>query len=379
MTKEKKKKFIPVFDPEIGKEEIKNVISALKAKEISGLFGTFLPKFEQDFAKYCQCQYGIAVNSGTSALDIAVAALGLKTGDEVLVSTFTNMATFFAVLRSGAKAIPVDIEADTLNIDPKLIEAKITPKTKALVIVHIYGHPCDMDPILEIVKKHNLYLIEDCAEAHGALYKGKKMGSFGDLSCFSFYANKVITTGEGGMITTNNAQLAEKCRSLRSLAFGKKNKFMHEDIGFGMRLTNLQAGIGCAQLKRIEKIIAKKQAIAKYYSSKLKDIKGIQIPVQKVYARNIYWMYCILINDEFGISRDKLSEELYQKGIETRPAFIPFNQQEIFIKKGLTKESDCPIANNAGARGLYLPSSTLLTKKEMEYVVNSIREIKQKL
>lgn len=379
MKSKKSKKFIPVFDPEIGKEELKNVTLALKSKEISGSFGSFLPKFEQEFAKYCQCQYGVAVNSGTSALDIAVMALGLKSGDEVLVSTFTNMATFFAVLRSGAKAIGIDVESDTLNIDPKLIESKITPKTKAIVIVHIYGHPCDMDPIMAIVKKHNLYLIEDCAEAHGALYKGKKIGSFGDLACFSFYANKVITTGEGGMITTNNPQLAEKCRSLRSLAFGKKNKFMHEDIGFGMRLTNLQAGIGLAQLKKIEKIIAKKKAIAKYYSSQLKNIKGIQLPVQKEYARNIYWMYCILVNEEFGISRDKLSEELFKKGIETRFAFVPFNQQEIFIKKGLTKENDCPIANNAGARGLYLPSSTLLSKKDMDYVISAIKEIKAKI
>jgi len=379
MKSKKSKKFIPVFDPEIGKEELKNVTLALKSKEISGSFGSFLPKFEDEFAKYCQCQYGIAVNSGTSALDIAVMALGLKSGDEVLVSTFTNMATFFAVLRSGAKAIGIDVESDTLNIDPKLIESKITPKTKAIVIVHIYGHPCDMDPIMAIVKKHNLYLIEDCAEAHGALYKGKKIGSFGDLACFSFYANKVITTGEGGMITTNNPQLAEKCRSLRSLAFGKKNKFMHEDIGFGMRLTNLQAGIGLAQLKKIEKIIAKKKAIAKYYSSQLKNIKGIQLPVQKEYARNIYWMYCILVNEEFGISRDKLSEELFKKGIETRFAFVPFNQQEIFIKKGLTKENDCPIANNAGARGLYLPSSTLLSKKDMDYVISAIKEIKAEI
>jgi len=366
---------IPVSEPIIAKEEIQNILSALRAKAISGLYGDYINKFENGFARYSQCAYGIATNSGTSALHLAVAALGIGNNDEVLVSTFTNMATFFSVLYQGARPVPIDIEPDTWNINPALIEKKITKKTKAILVVHIYGHPCDMDPILKIARKYGLFVIEDCAEAHGATFKGKKVGSLGDVGCFSFYANKIVTTGEGGMLTTNNKKIADKAKSLKSLAFGDKNKFMHQDIGFGYRMTNLQAAIGCAQFKKIENVISMKRRIAKYYSDNLADVPRLQLPVEKSYAKNVYWMYHIVLHKDCGITRDLFMRKLAGRGIETRESFIPYNMQRLFIKRGWTRLSECPVANYVAKNGLYIPSGPKLSTKELCYVVTSIKEI----
>ncbi len=366
---------IPVYKPILGKKEREYVLSALADGSISGLHGEYIDKFEKDFSHYSDCSYGVATNSGTTALHLALASLGISEKDEVLVSSFTNMATFFSVLYQGAKPIPIDIEVDTWNINPPLIEEKINKKTRAILVVHIYGHPVDMDPILKVAKKYGLYVIEDCAEAHGALYKGRKVGSLGDVGCFSFYANKIITTGEGGMITTNNAEVANKVQSLKGLAFGASNKFMHADIGFGYRMTNLQAAIGCAQLEKIEKIIDKKRKIAHYYTENLKDISGLQLPVEKPYAKNVYWMYHVVINEEFGLPREVIMKKLKDHGIETREAFIPYNMQEIFIRRGWVRGDECPVANHVAKNGFYIPSSPLLKKEELEYIVNKIKDI----
>jgi perosamine synthetase len=366
---------IPVFEPSIGKKEIDFVIKALKEKAISGSYGEFVGKFETEFARYCNCRYGVATNSGTTALHLALACLGITSGDEVLVSTFTNMATFFAVLYQDATPIPVDIEPDTWNIEPKLIRKKITKKTKAILVVHIYCHPCDMGPIIDIAKKYGLYVIEDCAEAHGATYKGKKVGCLGDIGCFSFYANKVITTGEGGMLVTNNKKIAEKAMSLKSLAFGKKNKFMHQDIGFGYRMSNIQAALGYAQLERIENIISKKRKIAQFYNQYLKSIPGLQLPVEKSYAKNVYWMYHVVLHKKFGMSRNLVIDKLKKFGIETRESFVPFNQQRIFIKKGLVTGNECLVANYVGKNGFYLPSSPDLSRENLNYIVDKIKKL----
>lgn len=366
---------IPVSSPFLDKAETEYVLSALSQGAISGYYGDYIDRFEKEFSNYSDCSHGIATNSGTTALHLALASLSLGAKDEVLVSSFTNMATCFAVLYQNAVPIPIDIEPDTLNIDPRLIEDKITGRTKAILVVHIYGHPVDMDPIRRIAKKYGLYIIEDCAEAHGALYKGQKVGSLGDAGCFSFYANKIITTGEGGMVTTNNAGLANKARSLKSLAFGANNKFMHESIGFGYRMTNLQAAIGCAQIQKIEKIIDKKRKIAQYYNENLKDIDGLQLPVEKSYARNVYWMYHVVINQESGVSRDVLMKKLTDCGIETREAFIPYNMQEVFIRKGWVRGDECPNANYAAKNGFYIPSGALLSEKELEYIVTTIKRL----
>ena len=368
---------ISVSQPFLDEEETNYVLSALADGAISGLYGQYIDKFEEDFSRYSGCSYGIATNSGTSALHLALAASGIGNKDEILVSSFTNMATFFAVLYQGARPIPVDIEPDTWNINPALIEEKITEKTKAILVVHIYGHPADMDPILRIAKSYGLYVIEDCAEAHGALYKGQKVGSLGDVGCFSFYANKIITTGEGGMVTTNNVEIADKARSLKSLAFGVNNKFMHEDIGFGYRMTNLQAAIGCAQLKKIDEIIDKKRKIAHYYDENLRGIPGLQRPIEKNRAKNVYWMYHVVLHEEFKFPRDLVMEKLNEYGIETREAFIPYNMQEIFIRKGWVNGNECPVSNYVAKNGFYIPSSPLLGKKELEYIVSKIKDIQK--
>lgn len=366
---------IPVSQPFINNDERKLVNEAINKKEISGFCGKFINEFEKGFAEYSDCRYGVSTTSGTTALHLALAVLKIGPGDEVLTSTFTNMATFFAVLYTGAKPVPVDIEPDTWNLNPLLLEKKITRKTKAILVAHIYGHPVDMDPVLAVAKKYNLFVVEDCAEAHGSEYKGKKVGSLGDIGCFSFYANKIITTGEGGMITTNNKQYADRARMLKSLAFGNKNKFMHQDIGFNFRMTNLQAALGCAQLKKIEFVIKKKRDIAAFYIKHFKNIKDLQLPVEKPYAKNVYWMFHIVLRGVLKNKRHILMSALERKGIETREAFVPYNSQEIFIKRKLTKKSDCPIANIIGKNGFYLPSGPILSAKELLYVVDNVKSI----
>lgn len=367
---------IPVSTPFLGKEEEQLVAEAVSAGEISGTFGKFLPKFENDFARYVGCEYGVATSNGTVALHLALAALGIGKGDEVLVSTFTNMATFFAVHYQGATPIPIDIEPDTWNINPVLLEEKIISRTKAIIVVHIYGHPVDMDPILEIAKKHNLFVIEDAAEAHGALYKGKKIGSLGDIGCFSFYANKIITTGEGGMVVTNNKQIAERARLLGSLAYGgRENRFSHIAVGFNYRLSNVLAAIGCAQLQKIEQIIKLKRDIANFYNSNLSNIPELQLPVEKPYAKNIYWMHHIVLRGRAENKRNIIMGKLKEAGIETRESFVPYNLQPKEITKGLIQEDACPVANYVSKNGFYLPSGPVLKKEELNYIVDFLKQI----
>ena len=259
---------------------------------------------------------------------MALAAVGVGRNDEVLVATLTNMATFFAVHYLGASPIPIDIEPDTLNVNHHLLEARITPRTKAILVVHLFGHPVEMDPVLEIAHRHGLAVVEDCAEAHGAEYRGRKVGSLGSVGCFSFYANKIITTGEGGMCTTNDPALAEKIRSLKSLAFGASNKFMHSAVGFNYRMTNLQAAIGCAQMEKIEEIIEMKRTLSREYNRLLAGCPDLQLPIEKDYARNVYWMYHIVLTGRAAGARAGIMAELAAEGIETRETFIPYNLQE---------------------------------------------------
>jgi perosamine synthetase len=325
-----------------------------------------------EFAAYCGCAHGIATSSGTAALHLAVAALGIGPGDEVLVSTLTNMATFFAVLYQGATPVPVDIEEDTWNLDPTLLERLVTPRTKAILVVHLYGHPADMDLILDVAARHNLHVIEDAAEAHGATYKGRKVGGLGHVGCFSFYANKIITTGEGGMLTTNDPALAETARSLHSLAYGGPQRFMHEAIGFNYRMTNLQAALGCAQLEKIESVIAGKRRVAHFYNQRFAPVDALHAPAEKEYARNVYWMYHVVLRPPLAQQRDWVRRRLADKGIETREAFVPYNLQEIFISRGWTRPEDCPVANEVARAGFYLPSSPNLTEEELNYVAEQV-------
>lgn len=367
------RKVIPVSEPYLDNTEKEFVTDALDKKAISGCFGEYITRFEEGFAAYSDCAHGVSVTSGTTALHLALVTLRVGPGDEVLVATTTNMATFFAVAYQNARPVPIDIEEDTFNLDPALLEAKITPRTKVILVVHLFGHPVDMDPVLAVARKHNLYVVEDCAEAHGATYKGRKVGSLGHIGCFSFYANKILTTGEGGMLTMNDSALAERARSLRSLAFGKTNKFMHLDIGYNYRMTNLQAAIGCAQLGKIEDVIARKISIAEFYSGQLASEECLQLPVTKPYARNVYWMYHLNLRGKAASRREEIRNRLMENGIETREGFIPYNLQEIFIEARLTCPEDCPKAARAGSTSFYLPSSPLLTEEDMEYVATALK------
>lgn len=363
---------IPVFEPVIGEEEINAVVAALRRGEISGSFGSAITDFEEAFAAYCGSRYGVAVNSGTSALILAVAAAGISPGDEVLVSANTNIATALAVAHNRGVPVPVDSEELTWNLNLDLVESLITPKTRAIIPVHVYGHPVDMDRLMEIARAHNLIVIEDCAESHGATVRGKMTGSFGHMSCFSFYANKVITTGEGGMIVTDNPALAERLRLLRNLAFTKP-RFWHQALGYNFRLTGYQAAMGGAQLEKIEQIIEEKRRVAHTYNRYLSDLSGLRLPVELEWARNIYWMYAVVVTPDFGMTRDELANQLMQHGIETRTFFCPMNLQPCLQTLPGFRDIPCPVAENLWETGLYLPSTHTLDEQTISKIAGSIK------
>ena len=364
---------IPVCEPFLNGKELEYVADCLKSNWISSQ-GKYIQKFEQGFARYCGCRYGISTTSGTTALHLALVSLGIGAGDEVIIPAFTMIATAFAVAYTGAKLVLVDAEPETWNMDTSQIEARITPRTKAIMPVHIYGHPCDMGPIMEIAREHHLWVIEDAAEAHGAEYKGKKAGGIGDVNCFSFYANKIITTGEGGMVVTNNAEIAERARALKDLAHSREQRFLHTDIAFNYRMTNLQAAIGLAQFERIEELVERRRAHAYLYNSLLKDIEGIRLPPEREWAKNVYWMYGILIEDSFGPSRDDLMERLKDRGIDTRAFFTPVHKQPAFQKENLFQGESYPVAERISQEGLYLPSGSGLSRGQIEYVCQVVKD-----
>jgi perosamine synthetase len=368
---------IPVFEPVIEQEEIDAVIAALKRGEISGTFGEALKEFEQRFADYCGCKYGIAVSNGTTALHLAVDAAGIQPGDEVLVSASTNIATALCVVHNNAIPVPVDSENVTWNLNLDLIEDLITPKTRAIIPVHLYGHPVDMDVLMEIARKHHLIVIEDAAEAHGATVRGRKVGSFGDLACFSFYANKIITTGEGGMVVTNDEELADRLRLLRNLGFTTP-RFRHNVLGYNFRMTGYQAAMGLAQLNKIERIIEEKQRIAHTYNRYLNDIPGLQLPVELAWARNVYWMYGTVVKPEFGSTRDQLAKTLSEAGIETRTFFCPMNQQPCLLDLPDFRPGPCPVADTLWDSGLYLPSTHTLSETAIQYIADTIQQTLKK-
>jgi len=369
---------IPVCVPLLGEKELEYVADCIKTNWISSK-GKYVEEFEDRFARYCGCKYGITTTSGTTALHLALASIGVGKGDEVIIPAFTMIATTFAVVYCGAKPVLVDSEPETWNMNVDQIEGKITKRTKAIIPVHIYGHPCDMDPIMEIAEEYGLYVIEDAAEAHGAEYRGKKTGGIGDIGCFSFYANKIITTGEGGMIVTNDEKIAERAKYLRNLCFPKERRiYLHSEVGYNYRMTNVQAAIGLAQLERIDELVEMRRRNAYLYNKFLKDIEGLRLPLEKEWAKNVYWMYSILVEPEFGMSRDKLMNELRKKGIETRPFFIPMHKQPVFQKMRLFKDEVYPVAEELSEKGLHLPSSPGLSEQEIRYIANAIRDLQER-
>ena len=366
---------IPVFEPDFGEEEIAAVAAAMRRGEISGSFGESIPRFEEAFAAYCGCKYGIAVCNGTAALHLAVAVLDLAPGDEILVSASTNIATALAAYHNNLIPVPVDSEPQTWNLDLDLIERLITPRTRAIIPVHLFGHPVDMDRLCQIARKHNLAVIEDCAESHGATCRERMTGSFGEMGCFSFYANKVITTGEGGMIVTNNSKLAERARLLRNLGFTTP-RFRHEVAGYNFRMTGYSAAMGLVQCGKIDKVIAEKIRVAETYDRHLRGIDGVQLPARSTIGRHVYWMYGVVVEPPaFGLSRDELTKQLRDAGIDTRTFFCPMNLQPCLQKQPGFRPMSCPVAERLWANGFYLPSSPKLNEQTIEHIAETIRRI----
>lgn len=369
---------IPVCEPLLGGKELEYVVDCLKTNWISSQ-GKYITEFENKFANYCGYKYGICTTNGTTALHLALVSLGIGPGDEVIIPTFTMIATAFAVAYTGATPVLVDAEPETWNININQIESKITRRTRAIMPVHIYGHPCDMDLIMALADKYKIWVVEDAAEAHGAEYKGRRVGGIGHINCFSFYANKIITTGEGGMVVTDNQELAEKARRFKDLSHSKGMRFLHNDIGYNYRMTNIQAAIGLAQLERIDKLIEMRRKNAQMYNNNLESIPGITLPAEKNWAKNVYWMYSIKIGDDFGISRDELAVKLRGKGIETRNFFIPVHHQPAFQNMGLFKNENYPVSEDIAGRGLYLPSGSGLTEEQIQMVCRALQDIRRGL
>jgi len=358
-------KFIPISEPSIGKEELANVSDCIKSTWIS--LGKYITEFENNFSLYCEGRYGVAVVNGTSALQLALISLNIGRGDEVIVPNLTFIATANAVTYLGAKPILVDSESETWNIDPLKIEEAMTERTKAIIPVHLYGHPCDMDLIMKIARKHNLKVIEDAAEAHGAEYKGRKVGSIGHVGCFSFYGNKTITTGEGGMCVTNSKVLADKMRFLKDHSMSDKKRYWHPVIGYNFRMTNIQAAIGCAQLEKIDKYVDIKRRNAFLYNSLFKDCKEVITPHEKEWAKSTYWLYSILLKNS---NVDYIMAKLKEKNIDSRRFFYPINVLPPYKQKG-----DFRVSAMLSKKGICLPSSVKLTEKEIKYISYTLLEL----
>ena len=374
--------FIPVCEPFLAGNEKKYVLDSIETGWISSA-GKYIPAFEKAFSEYCGVKHGIAVCNGTVALHLALTALGIGKGDEVIVANFTMIASAFSICYTGAMPVFVDAEPETWNIETTKIEEKITEKTKAIMVVHIYGHPCNMKPIWNIAKKYNLKIIEDAAEVHGAeiTYESngdcitKKTGSLGDIAIFSFYANKIITTGEGGMVVTNNDELAEKCRYYKNLCFPLKGarSYIHNDIGFNYRMSNIHAAIGLAQTELADKYVEMRRHNNSLYKKYLESVLGITLQPEKEWAKNVYWMNGIVVNpEEYGMARDELMLKLRENGIDSRLFFTGMHKQPSLRKYGCDCSGEYPISDWLSENGLYLPSGSGLKKQDIEYICKTI-------
>jgi perosamine synthetase len=398
---------IPVNQPLLDGNEKKYLIECIETGWISSE-GPFVRQFEEQFAACVGRKHGIAVANGSVALDAAVVALDIGPGDEVILPTFTIISCAAAIVRAGATPVVVDCDPVTWNMDVTHIEPKITPKTKAIMAIHIYGLPVDMDPVLELARRCGLKVIEDAAEAHGLRCRGRRSedgrqwtedrgeraedgrqgaestervverpcGSFGHISTFSFYPNKLVTTGEGGMIVTNDEALAERCRSLRNLCFQKERRFVHAELGWNFRMSNVQAALGVAQLERLDEFLSGKRRMGKRYTELLSDVPGLQLPLPRTdYAENVYWVYGVVLQDDVPFAADEAMRRLAERGIGTRPFFWPMHEQPVFRKMGLFAGERCPVAERLARRGFYLPSGLALTDGQIERAAEAVREV----
>lgn len=374
---------IPVNEPALDSRDLELVADCVRTGWISSA-GAYIEAFEKGWAEYCGRRYGIAVSNGTTALQVAARCAGLGAGDEVILPTFTIVSCVLAILETGATPVLVDSEPRTWCMDVERVAAKITPRTRAIMPVHIYGHPVDMDPLLELAGLHGLTIIEDAAEAHGAEYLSGRQGpnpqwrycgGFGTLSTFSFYANKLITTGEGGMVLTDDAHLANRARGLRNLCFVPEKRFLHRELGYNYRLTNIQAAMGVAQLERFPSIVARKRAVAARYTEGLRALEGIQLPVEEAWAHSVYWMFGLVLDESFALDAAEAARRLKAEGIETRPFFLGMHAQPVFTGRGLFAGDKYPVADRLAARGIYLPSGLALKDPDVDRVIEAVRGV----
>jgi perosamine synthetase len=375
-------KEILVNEPLIGERELEYVTECLHSGWISSA-GHFIEEFEAQWADYCHMKYGIAVSNGTTALQVAVGCLDLAPGDEVIMPTFTIISCALAILYNGGVPVLVDSDPRTWCMDIAQIEAQITPKTRAIMPVHIYGHPADMDPVRQLARKYNLVIIEDAAEVHGAQYLSnrhgtqpiwQRCGGLGDISIFSFYDNKLITTGEGGMVLTSDPAYAEKARNLRNLCFRPERRFLHTELGYNFRLTNFQAAFGLAQLERLDDIIRRKRWMGQSYTQNLQGLAALQLPVEEPWAKQVYWMYGIVLDEATGMDAAELAQRLAAMGIQTRPFFLGMHEQPVFWERGWFHGERYPVAERLARQGLYLPSGLTLTEDQLLQVCEAVRK-----
>jgi len=367
--------FIPVNEPLLNGNEKKYLEECIDTGWISSE-GPFVKKFENDFAKRVKRKFGISVCNGTVALDVAVQALEIGPGDEVIMPTFTIISCASAIVRAGAKPVLVDSDLKTWDMQVEQIENKISPRTKAIMIVHIYGLPVDIQPIKDLAEKHNLLVIEDAAEVIGQTYDDKPCGSFGDISTFSFYPNKHITTGEGGMVLTDNPELAEKCQSLRNLCFQPQQRFNHKELGWNFRFSNTQAAIGLAQLEKLDDAVNRKREIGYRYYDNLKDLTSIQLPkLQNDHAKNIFWIFGIVLKEDKFEDAKSVMKILKKKNIGTRPFFWPMHEQPVFHKMGLFQNESHPNAELLARKGFYIPSGLAITDDQIDHVSETLRKL----
>ncbi|HEX9668248.1 MAG TPA: DegT/DnrJ/EryC1/StrS family aminotransferase [Thermoanaerobaculia bacterium] len=372
---------IPVFAPRLGAEEVEAALACLRSGAISGSGGREIERFEAEWAGYCGRRFGVAVVNGSAALDLALDVLDLPAGSEVILPTFTIVSCLTAVLRAGAMPVLVDSDPATGCMDVAQVERRITARTGAILAVHIYGHPVDMDPLLALAARHGLVIVEDAAEAHGAEYLAghggeegawRRCGGFGELSTFSFYANKPITTGEGGMVLTDDEALVARLRSRRNLGFGRGRRFLHEELGWNFRLSNLLAAIGRAQVAKIAEVVRRKRELAAEYARRLEGIEVLELPRERAWARSIYWMYAVVVRDEAPCDAAELAARLDRAGIETRPFFLGMHEQPALHGRGLFVGERYPVAERLARRGLYLPSGLDLTAAELDRVADEL-------
>ena len=374
---------IPVNEPLLNGNEKKYLNECIDSGWVSSE-GPFVKRFEQQMSAAVGRRHGIAVCNGTAALETAVAALGLEPGDQIAMPTFTIISCAAAIVRCGCIPLVVDSDPITWNMDVQQLKEKITTeivtkgnrRIKAIMVAHIYGLPVDMDPVLELAARYGLKVIEDAAEMHGQTYRGRPCGSFGDLSTFSFYPNKHITTGEGGMVVGDDAALSERCRALRDLCFQPHKRFVHDELGFNFRMTNMQAALGVAQLERLEEFVSRKRRMGRIYTELLSGVGGLELmPASTPYAENIYWVYGMVLKDEVPFDAREAMRRLGERGIGTRPFFWPMHEQPVLHKRGLCIGESCPVAERLARRGFYIPSGMALTDGQMNEVVEGVKDL----